>query len=257
MSLIKSSKDLSLIRIAGQKLAEILEDAKQFATIGVNLLELEKHIHDSIQARESTPSFLGYEGYPNASCLSLNNQVVHGIPRDYALQDGDILGIDVGLWYKGVCVDGAITVCIGEPSTKALNLIEQTQEALEAGIRAVKPYRRVGAISHAVQEVAEKYNLGIVRALTGHGVGHAVHESPQIPNFGRISDGSILKPGMVLAIEPMFTLGSGEVLTEIDGWGIISADGSLSAHFEHTVIVTKSGAEIVTNPCTSEKSVIS
>ena len=218
------------------------------AVIGMTTSDLDDIISDLITTEDCTASFLGYDGFPRSSCLSINQQVVHGIPGTRMLADGDVLGIDVGLWYKGICVDGAVTIIIGQGSEEAERLLECTKQALFAGIRAIKPFRRVGSISQAIQQVAEENGLGIVRALTGHGVGHHVHEPPEVPNLGRIGDGALLKPGMVLAIEPMFTLGSGDVLTEVDGWGIVTADGSLAAQFEHTVIITARGAEIVTLP---------
>lgn len=246
MSLLKSSSDQTLLRQAGKKLGQVLIAAKEKAIPGISLVELDTFIHQHIEELGCRPSFLGYEGFPNAACLSLNAQVVHGIPDHRVLAEGDILGIDVGLWQAHVCVDAALTVPVGKASSEAERLLKITQEALAAGIKAVKPYRRVGAISAAIQEVAERNGLGIVRALTGHGVGHHVHEAPAIPNVGHPSDGAVLRPGMVLAIEPMLTLGTGDVLTEIDGWGIVTADSSLSAQFEHTIIVTSRGAEIVT-----------
>lgn len=246
MALIKSKSDIEILREAGKKLARVLKVASQAAKAGVRLIDLDRIIHQAILAENATPSFLGFDGFPNASCLSLNQQVVHGIPDERILQTGDLLGIDVGLWYAKLCVDAAVTVGIGEVSKEADRLLEVTQVALAAGIAAAKPFRRVGAISASVQAVAETSNLGIVRALTGHGVGHQVHEAPEVPNLGRSSDGMLLKPGMVLAIEPMLTLGSGEVSTQVDGWGVVTADGSLAAQFEHTVLITNHGPEILT-----------
>lgn len=246
MSLRKSPRDLELIRVAGRYLAEVLAEASEHAKPGLELLELDVLIAKAIAARNSTPSFLGFHGFPNSACLSLNEQVVHGIPDTRQLKAGDVLGIDVGLWYEGVCVDSAVTVGIGAIGAEAKRLLEVTTAALEAGIAQIKPGRRVGSVSYAIQQVAESENLGIVRSLTGHGVGHAVWEAPEVPNFGRPGDGALLHAGMVLAIEPMLTLGGGDVLTQIDGWGIITADGSLAAQMEHTVIVTERGTEIVT-----------
>lgn len=248
MALIKTPNDLALIRVAGQKLATILENAEAHVQVGMTTAELNSYIQQLITEADAKPSFLGYDGFPASSCTSVNDQVVHGIPGPYHLKEGDLLGIDVGIWYKNVCVDGAVTCVIGKISEIQKEFMEITQEALKAGIKAAKPFRRVGAISHAIEQVALTHGLGIVRALTGHGVGHQVHESPEIPNYGKPSDGILLKPGMVLAIEPMFTLGKSEVLTEIDGWGIVTADKSLACHFEHTVIITNTGAEVVTRP---------
>lgn len=246
MSLIKSPQDLAAIRVAGRKLASILAMAKKKVTIGMTTDELDQYITECITKEGVKSSFMSYEGYPKASCLSVNEQVVHGIPGPRVLKEGDVVGIDVGIWYQNVCVDGAVSVSLGEPDAEVKRLLEYTEKALEAGIKAAKPYRRVGSISQAIQEVAEEQGFGIVRSLTGHGVGHQVHEAPEVPNTGRIGDGILLKPGMVLAIEPMFTLGEGDVFTEVDGWGVVTADKSISAHFEHTVIITNKGAEIVT-----------
>jgi methionyl aminopeptidase len=246
MSLIKTPQEISTIKTAGKYLGEVLARAERSVKPGLNLLELDASIHKHIVELGAKPSFLGYEDFPNASCLSVNDELVHGIPKDRALKEGDIVGIDVGLWYKGLCVDSAITVAVGSISPEAQRLLTVTQEALTKGIKAIKPFQRIGLISHAVQVVGEDAGLGIVRSLTGHGVGHEVHEEPSIPNIGRPSDGILLRPGMVLAIEPMFTLGHGAVVTDIDGWTIRTQDGSLSAQFEHTVVVTSRGAEIVT-----------
>jgi methionyl aminopeptidase len=248
MSLIKTPKDLANIRIAGRILAQILDDARQFVRPGITTLELDEYIASLMATNKVKPSFLGFEGFPGNACLSVNDQVVHGIPGRRILEEGDNIGIDCGLWYEKICVDGAITVPVGSISQEHQRLLDATQEALAAGIKAAKPFRRIGAISQAIQEVAEKHGMGIVRTLTGHGVGHQVHEAPEIPNFGKSTDGTLIKPGMVLAIEPMFTMGNPDVLTEIDGWGVVTADRSLAAHFEHTVIITSKGAEVATKP---------
>lgn len=246
MSLIKSKEDIAALRVGGKILAQVLRNAAQKAQPGVNLLDLNQSIHNEIVSNGCTPAFLGFDGFPYSSCLSLNDEVVHGIPDERILKEGDILGIDVGLWYKGLCVDSAVTAPVGKVSPEAASLLKDTQAALKAGIKAIRPFRRVGSISQSVQESAESNHRGIVRALTGHGVGHKLHEDPSVPNFGRASDGILLRPGMVLAIEPMLTTGSGEVYTEVDGWTVTTVDHSLSAQFEHTVLVTSKGAEILT-----------
>lgn len=247
MAIIKSLEDQKKIRVAGKMLANVLQRAFDACEIGMTDTQLDEIIHKDILSLGSTPSFIGYDGYPAASCISINDQVVHGIPNGRVFKEGDLIGIDVGLWHQGVCTDSAVTKVLGTATTEVDRLISATKEALKAGIKAAKPYRRVGSISAAVQAVADREGLGIVRALTGHGVGHAVHESPDVPNYGRIGDGALLKPGMVIAIEPMFTLGGGDVETQVDGWGIVSSDGSLAAHFEHTVIITAKKAEVTTS----------
>lgn len=246
MALIKSKQDILALRAGGKILAQVLRDAAAATLPGVSLLDLNTRIHEQITASGSTPAFLGFDGFPFSSCLSLNSEVVHGIPDERILTEGDILGIDVGLWHQGLCVDAAVTVGVGTISDEAHALLEDTHKALLAAIKAIKPFRRVGVISQTVGEYAEKRNRGIVRSLTGHGVGHKLHEEPSVPNFGRASDGILLRPGMVLAIEPMLTTGSGEVYTEVDGWTVSTVDHSLSAQFEHTVLVTSKGAEILT-----------
>lgn len=246
MSLIKSPSDQRLLRHAGKVLADVLRTASTLAIAGISLEDLDMKIAEMIAEAGCRPSFLGHEGFPKSSCISVNDQVVHGIPGPRILHNGDIVGIDAGLWYKHVCVDGAVTVAVGTVSDEATRLLETTQAALKAGIKAIKPFRRVGSISAAVQAVADAENLGIVRSLVGHGVGHAIWEAPQVPNYGRVGDGALLKPGMVIAIEPMLTLGGDTVQTDIDGWTIVTADHSLSAQFEHTVLITSSGTEILT-----------
>jgi len=246
MSLIKSPQELATLRVGGKILGEVIAAAAAMVAPGVNVLDIDEKIHKDILAAGAKPSFLGYDGFPNASCISINDEVVHGIPRDRLLKDGDVIGIDVGLWYKGLCTDSATTVAVGNVSPEVKRLLSITQKALTAGIKAVKPFQRVGTISYAVQRVADEAELGIIRSLTGHGVGHEVHEDPSVPNYGRPTDGIMLRPGMVLAIEPMFSLGSGSIVTDIDGWTIRTQDGSFSAQFEHTIIITSRGAEIIT-----------
>lgn len=247
MSLIKTPQEIAILRKAGKYLGSTLAMAASIVKPGLNLLDLEKAIAKQIESFNCTPSFLGYEDYPNVSCLSVNDVLVHSIPKDYQLKSGDILGIDVGLWYENLCVDSAITIPVGKISDEAERLLQLTDKALEIGIKAAKPGNRIGAISAAVQTVADQAGFGIVRTLTGHGVGHAVHEEPAIPNYGSSADGILIRPGMVLAIEPMFTLGSGSVVTDVDGWTIRTQDGSLSAQSEHTIVITNRGADILTS----------
>jgi methionyl aminopeptidase len=246
MPLIKSADDIKAIRRAGLLWNRVLEQAVAAVKPGVSLRDLNSIIESAIRAGGGTPSFLGHEGFPAASCLSLNAEVVHGIPDGRLLKDGDILGIDVGIWLDNRCVDAAITVPVGTVNEDAHRLLQLTMEALEIGVAAAKPGRKVGAISNAIQQFAEQHDLGIVRSLTGHGVGHKVHEDPEVPNYGKPTDGPLLRPGMVLAIEPMLALGSGSTYTDVDGWTVLTADGSLSAQFEYTVIITPRGAEVVT-----------
>lgn len=246
MALIKGKTDVEKLRVAGKILRAVLVAASERAVPGATLLSIDAAAYEQILAAKAEPAFLGFEGFPNTLCLSVNDQVVHGIPSDRVLEEGDILGIDAGLWYQGVCVDSAVTVPVGTVSPEAAALLRDTQAALKAGIKAIKPFRRVGAISSAIQESAERNGRGIVRSLTGHGVGHHLHEDPEVPNIGHPGDGIALRPGMVLAIEPMLTSGNGEVYTEVDGWTVTTVDHSLAAQFEHTVLVTNNGVEILT-----------
>ncbi len=249
MSLIKSAADQQRMRKAGHLLAAVLDAAVETAVPGVVLRELDLFIAKCINEGGAKPSFLGHEGYPASSCLSVNDAVVHGIPDGYVLKEGDILGIDAGLWLDGVCSDSAITVAIGNPaalSEDQQKLLTTTFSALKKGVAQVKPFRRVGVISSTVQAVAESEDLGIVRGLTGHGVGHAVWEDPEVPNHGLPGSGAILRPGMCIAIEPMFTLGSGTTVTDIDGWTVRSAEGLAAAQYEYTVLITERGVENLT-----------
>lgn len=246
MSLFRNHKDIVHLETAGLILAEIFQLIKTTTKSGLNLLELDSIIDQEIRKRRCQPSFKGFEGYPNASCLSINSEVVHSIPKNYNLAPGDLLGIDVGLWYKNVCVDAAITVGIEPISPQEQILLKTTKTALDQVVKIIKPGIKVGDISYTIQTVAEKSHLGIVRSLTGHGVGFKVHDAPSIPNFGRPGQGELIKEGMVLAIEPMFTLGRGETKTAVDGWGVETLDSSCAAQFEQTILVTKNGCQIIT-----------
>jgi methionyl aminopeptidase len=246
MALIKTPEDIRILRKAGALLGAVLTHAETLAVPGAILRDINAAIEAQIRAGGGIPSFLGFDGFPAASCLSLNAEVVHGIPDGRKLKEGDILGVDVGLWLEDRCVDAARTVAVGKVSDEAQRLLALTEEAMQVGIAAAKPGRRVGAIGNAVQQFAEAHELGIVRALTGHGVGHKVHEEPEVPNYGKATDGPLLRAGMVLAIEPMLTLGGGSVYTDVDGWTVVTADKSLSAQFEQTVIITPRGAEVIT-----------
>lgn len=196
-----------------------------------------------------TPSFKGFEGYPDIICISTNNEVQHSIPNDHVFVDGDIVNFDFGVTYKGMVTDGGISLSIGgleKADADAKRLLEGTERALYAGIDKIKDGARVGDISAAVQAVLQSYKLGIVRELVGHGVGHALHEDPEIPNYGVAGTGPVLKAGETIAIEPITTLGDHRIFQTRDGWTLMTVDGSRSAQFEHTVLVTKDGAEILT-----------
>lgn len=246
MALIKTPQQQADLREAGKHLKQVFEQLKTAITPGVTTDKLDQIAAKIMRDLGTKPSFLHYSGFPKSTCISINDQVIHGIPSaEIVLQAGDILTIDAGLWYKDVCVDAARSFTVGETTKEAQRLLRITKEALAAGVAAAKPGNHIGEISTAIQHVADENGMGIVRNYTGHGVGTSVHEEPSIPNYGQPGDGIIIEPGMVLAIEPMFTLGGGEVITLSDGWTVITNDGSLAAQFEHTVLVTAKGPEVI------------
>lgn len=234
------------MRQGGAKLAAIVASVSAAAKPGVSKKELEQMAEKLISSSGGESSFKGFHGYPAVSCLSLNNEVVHGLPSDTLLQSGDLLGIDIGLRYKEYCTDMAITVPIGDISAEARRLLEVTEKALAVGLAVVRPGCRLGDLGSAIQREVETHGFGIVRDLTGHGIGRSPHEEPSIPNFGQPGKGMVLEEGMVLAIEPMVSAGTGAVKQLADGWTIVTFDNSLAAHFEHTVVVTSDGCKILT-----------
>lgn len=213
---------------------------------GITTAELDSAIEDLIRARGATPSFKGYYGYPASSCISVNEEVVHGIPGDRVLREGDIVGVDIGAYRDTYHGDGARTFAVGEVSEEALRLMTVTEECLKRAIEKAKPGNRVGDISSAVQRHAEESGYGVVRQLVGHGIGHALHEDPQVPNYVGGNAGPLLRPGMVIAIEPMLNQGTYEVYTLSDEWTVVTRDHRLSAHFEHTVAITENGPVVLT-----------
>lgn len=243
---IKSKREIELLRIAGNIVYETHKYIKPFIKPGVSLLKLDSLAEDFIRSKGATPSFKGYEGFPNATCISVNNEVVHGIPSNRKLKDGDIVSIDIGACYKGYHGDSAWSYAVGKLSSDCTYLMEHTEKALYEGIKVVKPGARIGDIGNAVEKYANAHNLGIVRELCGHGVGNHLHESPDVPNYGLPNTGPVLKEGMVIAIEPMLNLGSDDIVVEDNDWTITTLDGKPSAHFEHTVLVTKDGYQILT-----------
>lgn len=243
---IKSKREIELLVIAGNIVYETHKYLKPFIKPGVSLLKLDSLAEEFIKSKGATPSFKGYEGFPNATCISVNDEVVHGIPSNRKLKDGDIVSIDIGACYKGYHGDSAWSYPVGNINSECKYLMEHTKKALYEGIKQVKPGARIGDISNAVEKYASSYNLGIVRELCGHGVGNHLHEDPDIPNYGTCNTGPILKEGMVIAIEPMLNLGSDDIVIEDNDWTITTLDGKPSAHFEHTVLVTKDGYQILT-----------
>lgn len=242
---VKTPQQIAAMRAAGQHLQRTFSDVEPLVKAGLTTQQLDEAIKQSIVRQGDRPAFLNYEGFPGSSCISVNDEVIHAIPGERVLKDGDIVTVDVGLWHDRVCVDAARTWCVGQVDGESQRLIKITDEALMAGIAAARPGARVGAISAAVEAVAKKAGLGIVRHYTGHGVGLALHEEPSIPNYGPAKSGPILVPGLTLAIEPMLTLGGDEVSTLTDGWTVVTVDGSRAAQIEHTILVTEGEAEIL------------
>ena len=236
-----------MISIKNEQEIELMRKSGQITYEGVTTKEIDKFAHDYIVSHDATPSFLGYEGYPASTCVSINDMVVHGIPDNTKLRNGDIVSVDVGSIYKGYHSDSAYTYIVGSVDKKTEDLVNNTRKALYAGISVIKEGIKLNEVCSAIGKVGKKNGYGIFECLTGHGVGTTLHEDPYIPNLSNHeSEGIILKAGMTLAIEPMFSLGTKEVWLLPDEWGIITRDGSVAAHFEHTVLVTKDGYEILT-----------
>ncbi|MFO0704467.1 MAG: type I methionyl aminopeptidase [Candidatus Andersenbacteria bacterium] len=247
MSYIKTASQIAHIRVSCQIAAEILQELIDCAKPGVTTLEID-HLAERLTKRHKVvPSFKGYLNYPHATCISVNDEVVHGLPGKRTLKKGDVVGIDFGVRYRGYFSDVARTVAIGTVSADAQRLIRVTKTSLKKAIEQVKPGRTIGDIGHAVQTYVEEAGMGVVRDLVGHGVGTAVHEPPAIPNYGSAGDGVQLVPGMVIALEPMVTLGKHPVALKDDGWTFVTKDGSLAAHFEDTILVTERGHEVLTS----------
>jgi methionyl aminopeptidase len=246
MIIIKSNKEVELIKEGGKLLASIMDELEEMIVPGIKTIDIDKKAVELTEKCGAKPSFRGYREYPASVCTSVNDKVVHGLPCLEVLKEGDIIGIDFGLLYKRHFTDMARTIGVGTISKKAEKLIEVTKNSLDRGIDQVKPNNKIGDISNAIQNYVESNGFSIVRELVGHGVGKEVHEDPQIPNFGKKGKGPILKPGMVLALEPMVNIGSYEIRLLDDGWSFATKDGSLSAHFEHTIAVTEEGYEVLT-----------
>jgi len=242
----KTEAEIEKMARSGRVVASTLQLLAAEARPGVTLAALDEIAERHIRGAGGVPTFKGYRGFPGSICASPNDMVVHGIPGPYALQDGDLLSIDVGVTLDGYVGDSAITVPIGNAPQVGRDLIDVGERSLEAAIEQCRPGNRLGDISHAVQEVVEAHGFGVVRALVGHGVGRSMHEEPQIPNYGPAGRGPKLSPGMVFAIEPMITAGTWEVRSGDDGWAIYTADGTLASHCEHTVAITANGPRVLT-----------
>ena len=236
------------MRTGGHILADVVDRLRETVKPGLSTLEIDEDIEAFIRSKGATPAFKGYRGFPATVCISINEEVVHGIPSAHRrIKEGDIVGLDLGCIVEGYYADCAITLAIGDVPPKVQQLLDVTRESLDAGIAECRVGLRLSDVSHAVQTHVERAGFSVVRAFVGHGIGRALHEDPQIPNFGDPGRGPQLRPGMVLAIEPMVTMGSWEVKVLDDGWTAVTRDGSLAAHFEHTIAVTETGPEVLTS----------
>ena len=245
---LKSARVIGLMRTAGHVLSDVIEHLRGFVKPGLSTLEIDEDVEGFIAARGAKPAFKGYRGFPATVCISINEEVVHGIPSAHRrIQEGDIVGLDLGCIVDGYYADCAFTLAIGDVPPKVQQLLDVTRESLDQAIQECRPGRRLSDVSHAVQVHVERHGFSVVRAFVGHGIGRALHEDPQVPNFGDPGRGPQLRPGMVLAIEPMVTMGSWEVRVLDDGWTAVTRDGSLAAHFEHTIAVTDTDPEVLTS----------
>jgi methionyl aminopeptidase len=242
----KSQPEIERMARAGEVVADVLALLGERARPGATTEELDAIADEFIRSRGGVPTFKGYRGYPASICTSPNDMVVHGIPGGRALEEGDILSVDVGVTLDGFVADSAYTFPIGEITPEAERLLEGGKAALAAGIEQCRPGNHLSDISHAIQVATEEHGFSVVRSLVGHGVGRSMHEEPQIPNFGEPGRGPLLSPGMTFAIEPMINAGGPDVVIHDDEWSISTADGTLSAHFEHTVAITEEGPRILT-----------
>jgi methionyl aminopeptidase len=247
MILLKSARELALMRQAGAILAEVKDRLRALVRAGVTTREIDADVEAFIVSRKARPAFKGYRGFPATVCTSINEEIVHGIPSSKRrLKEGDIIGLDLGCVVDGYYADCAITLPVGSIPSRVQELLDVTRESLDKAIVQCRVGNRLGDISHAVQSHCEGHGFSVVRAFVGHGIGKQLHEEPQVPNFGEPGRGPLLKSGMVLAIEPMITMGSWEVRVLEDRWTAVTADGSLAAHFEDTIAITEDGPDVLT-----------
>ena len=247
MILLKSARELSHMRKAGRILAEVKDRLRALVKPGLSTKEIDADVESFILSQGAASAFKGYRGFPATACISINEEVVHGIPSAQRhVKDGDIVGLDLGCIVDGYYADCAFTLAVGDVPSRVRELLDATRQSLEAGIAECRPGRRLSDVSHAIQSHVERHGFAVVRAFVGHGIGRALHEEPQVPNFGDPGRGPQLRPGMVLAIEPMVTMGSWEVKILDDGWTAVTADGSWAAHFEDTIAITETGPEVLT-----------
>jgi methionyl aminopeptidase len=245
---LKSAREIGLMRRGGHILADVIDRLRETVKPGISTLEIDEDVEAFIRTHDALPAFKGYRGFPATVCISINEEVVHGIPSAHRrIKEGDIVGLDLGCIVEGYYADCAFTLAIGDVPPKVQQLLDVTRDSLDVAIEECRAGRRLSDVSHAVQAHVEQHGFSVVRAFVGHGIGRALHEDPQIPNFGDPGRGPQLRPGMVLAIEPMVTMGSWEVKVLDDGWTAVTRDGSLAAHFEHTIAVTETGPEVLTS----------
>lgn len=242
----KSPDEIAVMRRGGKIVTDTIDRLEESLRPGITTAELDRVAEDSITAAGAKASAKGYRGFPGSICTSPNDVIVHGIPGPVTLEEGDIISLDVAVFYEGFHVDSAVTFPVGEPPPEAAELLEVTQDALEAAITQCRPGNRLGDVGHAVEKVAEGAGFSVVREYVGHGVGRAFHEDPHIPNYGPPGRREVLGAGMTLAIEPMVNAGAAGTRVLDDGWTVVTVDGSLSAHFEHTVAITRDGHEVLT-----------
>jgi methionyl aminopeptidase len=243
----KSAAEIAIMHEGGRIVAKVLQRMKEVVRPGITTMDIAEEADQMARTLDVVPAFKGYNGYPAVICVSVNEEVVHGIPsRSRVLTDGDIVGLDFGALHNGFYADAAVTLSVGETPPETLRLLEVTRDALYIGIEAAVVGNRIGDISHAVQSHVESNGLSVVKVFVGHGIGRNLHEEPQVPNYGDSQWGVRLKKGMTLAIEPMVNVGSDDVRVLEDGWTAVTSDGSLSAHFEHTIAVTDNGPKILT-----------
>lgn len=246
MIICKTPREVGIMREAGRIVALTHQELKKYLTPGITTLELDQIAEKFILAHDAFPSFKGYNGFRGSICTSVNNELVHGIPSERVLNEGDIISIDIGAKYNGYHGDSAWTYAVGTIDENTQLLLDVTEESLYQGLKEAKPGERLSNISHAIQKYVEANSFSVVREYVGHGVGKDLHEEPSIPHFGPPNKGPLLKPGMVLAIEPMVNAGSRYVKTLADNWTVVTVDGKMCAHFEHTIAITEAGVEILT-----------
>ena len=247
MIYLKTNEEIELLRENNLLVSQALAEVGKHIKPGITTKELNRIAEDFIRSHGAVPSFLGYEGYPASACISVNEQVVHGIPSDYVIKEGDIVSVDLGTFMKGFNGDSAYTFAVGEISDDVRRLLEVTKEALYKGTAQAKAGNRVGDISAAVQEYAESFGYGVVRELEGHGLGRKMHEAPGVPNYGMRGRGPLLKEGMVICIEPMITMGNRAIVFERDGWTVRTRDRKPAAHYEFAVAIRKDGPDVLTD----------